>query len=265
MPEPRPEEEWARVCIERALGDEVEVSHHDDGSADSMYDIAVANAGDLVAAVEVTGVWDPPVDVLWKLLNSDGRWIDDRLAGGWIVGLKPGANAKRIRANLPAFLQKLESVGVRNLLVAPWGHGPFDNEAEQLGIIHLHQGATAFPGSIYPLAEQEHDKTGGYVADTGDALPRWLGWWLRDPVRADNVRKLSASGAPEHHMFVVFPPFADAPFGVTDLLMRRDAPLPTLSPDLPDEVTHASAASAWGGGAGMRWSPDAGWHRFATH
>lgn len=265
MPEPRPEEEWARVCIAGALAGDTETAHHDDGSEDSMYDIAVTKSGYLTAAVEVTGVWDPSVDVLWKLLNNDGRWIDDRLAGGWIVGLEPGANAKRIKTDLPPFLQKLESMGMRNLPVAPWGRKQLDDEAERLGITHLHQGATAFPGSIYPLPEQGHEKTGGYAADTGDALARWLGWWLRDPVRADNLRKLSASGAPERHIFVVFPPFADAPFGVTDLLMRPNAPLPTLDPDLPDDVTHVWAASAWSSGAGMRWSPDGGWGYFTTH
>src|SRR5262249_7398179 len=125
------------------------------------------------------------------------------------------------------------------------------------------QSGTQYPGSIYPMPEQTFDKLTGYAASTGDALSEWVGDWLRDPVRSDNLTKLGRSGATARHMFIVLPSMADALFRVTELFVRSDAPLPTAAPDLPPEVTHVWVAGVWGS-PGMRWSLDAGWQRFAT-
>jgi hypothetical protein len=64
-------------------------------------------------------------------------------------------------------------------------------------------------------------------------------------------------------MFVLVPGFTEAPFGVTDLLMRDNAPLPVDAPNLPTEVTHVWVASLWGSGSGFRWDPAGGWSAFA--
>jgi hypothetical protein len=85
---------------------------------------------------------------------------------------------------------------------------------------------------------------------------------MHQPENAHNLKKLGRSGAPERHMFIVIPGFPDTPFGVTELLTRDDAPLPSLPPKLPSEVTHVWAASTWGVGYGMRWSPARGWEAF---
>ena len=50
---------------------------------------------------------------------------------------------------------------------------------------------------------------------------------------------------------------------VSDLLIAPDAPLPTIPPVLPAEITHVWAASTWDSGNGFRWSPDKAWERFA--
>jgi hypothetical protein len=113
------------------------------------------------------------------------------------------------------------------------------------------------------MPEQTFDKTTGYAAETGDNLARWVGTWLREPVRSDNLTKLGRSGAGERHMFILLPSMAEVEFGVTELFMRSDAPLPAAPPDLPAEVTHVWVASVWGY-PGMRWSPEAGWESFAT-
>jgi len=60
---------------------------------------------------------------------------------------------------------------------------------------------------------------------------------LAKPSQAHNVRKLAASGARERHVFVLVPGFTSAP-AVIDLLIAVDAPLPTITPVLPSEVTH---------------------------
>lgn len=61
---------------------------------------------------------------------------------------------------------------------------------------------------------------------------------------------------------MILPGFAEAPFAVTDLLMREGALLPDEDPALLAEITHVWAASMWTGGTGMRWAPGTGWARF---
>jgi hypothetical protein len=258
----RREEEAARRCIGAAL-DGVVVVWHDDQSQAGMYDLEIRRAGDRVAAVEVTQVLDSEPAVAWDMLNSTGRWIAPVLDGGWAVRLRPEVRVKPLRVELPKFLAALEQAGVRSVGVGSWAPGPLQQRAEELGIIHASQSGTEFPGSIYPMPAQTFDKTTGYAADTGDALAEWVGDWLRQPIRSDNLAKLRRSGAAECHMFIILPPMADAEFGVTELFVRGDAPLPTVPPDLPPEVTHVWVAGAWGY-PGMRWSPEAGWERFAT-
>jgi hypothetical protein len=259
----RPEEAWARACIERALGGAV-VTHHDVGG-DAQFDLALWQDGELVGAVEVTQVMDRPVTELWNLLNSDGRWIEPAIRGGWIVHLDSKARANDLRQQLPTFLACLEDTDRREVWVRPSRSVDyFERTAARLGIIDAVQSPTAFPGSIYPLPQQAGEKTGATFGVSGDALAKWLGPWVRDPVRVDNPKKLAKSGCRERHLFVVFSPFADTPFTVSYLVMVPDAPLPMMSPDLPDEVTHVWAASNWDTGRGMRWSPDGGWQRFDT-
>ena len=134
--------------------------------------------------------------------------------------------------------------------------------ASELGVVSAYQGGTDYPGSIYPTIAQPSERAGGMVPETGDALSRWIGDWLRESRRADNLRKLTRSGLPERHAFVIVAGFATAPFPVVDLLMRPAAPAPTIPPDLPSEVTHVWTMSAWTSGDGTRWSPDVGWTNF---
>jgi hypothetical protein len=258
----RPEEELARRCIGAAL-DGVEVVHHDDQSQDGMYDLEIRRRGDQVAAVEVTQVLDAQPAVAWKMLNSSGRWIEPALAGGWAIRLRPDARVKPLKAELPKFLRALEDAGVRTVRVGSVARSPVEQRAGELGIIRASQSDTDFPGSIYPMPEQTFDKTTGYAADTGDALAEWVGEWLRQSIRSDNLTKLRRSGADERHMFILLPSMADVEFRVTELFLRRDAPLPTAPPDLPPEITHIWVASVWAS-SGMRWSPLAAWESFAT-
>jgi hypothetical protein len=262
VPELLGEEVWAQACISLALPG-VAVRQHDDGSEPRMFDLEVIHDGRISAAVEVTQAADAQSTELWKLVNSDGRRIESDLEGGWHLSLLPSARARRIKAELPTLLRELEAAGVQQVRAA-WSlnPGPFDRVATCLGIADLFQGETAYPGSIYFTIAEPLEKSGGYAADTGNALPRWLEEWIRQPAQADNLEKLRRSGADERHLFVIFPGFSEAPFAVTDLLFRPDAPLPTIPPRLPDEVTHLWAVSTWASGLGMRWSPAIGWESF---
>lgn len=238
----------------------VPVTPHDDGRHESMYDLIIRYPNRPPGAVEVTSVTDGPSVALWKLINPPRkRWCEPALAGGWSVLLAPTANAKLIKNQLPWILAKLEAQGIRDLRPQP-RRDPL--HLRELGIRHLLQGPTEFPGSIYPTIDLPPEQSSGAVADHTNALPEWMSSWISDPIRADNLRKLSASGADERHLFVIFRGFSGAPFQVADALMRNEAQPPDVDPDLPPEITHLWVVSLWNMGHGFRWAPDTGWTRF---
>ena len=257
----RPEEEWARQMMSHALG--LPVVQHDDGSLEGMHDLDVLYDGE-TAAVEVTSAADGESIALWNLMNGrNERWVVDELQGGWMVSLEPSARAKRLKTELPRLLRELEICGLTEL--RPWrgsARGHLAEVARELGVASAGQRATDFPGSIYITIQLPTERAGGFVADTGDALPTWVAEFLRAPKRRDVLDKLARSGRSERHAFVLLPGFAEAPFGVTDLLMLDSAPLPLADPQLPDDVTHVWLVSGWASGRGFRWCRTSGWGFF---
>jgi hypothetical protein len=259
----RPEEEWARAVMQRSLG--VPVEEHDDGSLPGMHDLNIMYADEPPAAAEVTSAADPDATALWKLVNSGGRRIEPNLDGGWMAVLDLSARGRRVLAELPGILRDLESRGVSHVLSDEGRSRTADQQlAHDLGIKNLRQSGTNFRGSIYFTLEPPPARTSGVVPDDGGPLAVWLGDFLREPRRSDNLDKLDRSGSAERHMFVLVPGFAEAPFAVADLLMRDNAPLPITAPNLPSEVTHVWAASRWASGSGMRWDPAGGWSNFSN-
>ncbi|MEU4382799.1 hypothetical protein [Micromonospora echinofusca] len=258
----RGEERWVKACIEATLPD-AEVEQHDDGSKPGMHDLDLIRSGQRFGAVEITSAADPESIPLWKLINKGQRWIEPQLAGGWFVSLLPSARGKRVRAELPSLLAELERLGITEVSSRRRPLHPVAQQLDALGVVTAGQGGTEFPGSIYPTIHLPDEKSGGMVADAGDALASWFSDWLPEPDQADNLQKLARSAAPERHLFVIFPGFTTAPFSVADLLMRNGAPLPTVPPALPPEITHVWAISTWNSGDGFRWSPADGWSRFS--
>ena len=247
--------------IQQALG--VSVVQHDDGSAPRMYDLEILHDDRPPAAVEVVAAADPASIELWNILNSGGRWQAEGIEGGWMVALDPLiAHARRIERELPGLLAQLETLELRE--VRPHRRrGPLEDLASDLGIVSASQSGTDYPGSIYITLQLAPERSGGFVADNGDALASWLSHFLHEPKQKDVRDKLASSGAQERHAFVYLPGFTTAPFSASDLLMRDGAPLPLEIPRLPDEVTHVWAVSTWSSGEGFRWSPEAGWAKFA--
>ncbi|WP_152520781.1 hypothetical protein [Nocardiopsis halophila] len=261
MQKMRNEEAWAQVCMQVALPG-VEVSHNDDGRADAVHDFNLFRGGHRFAAVEVTTAADSASLALWKIMNGGGRWIREDLDGGWLVALTSTARAKRIWADLPALLVELERLGAQNLSDLHGYSRHLINRAQRLGVVHAHQSATDYPGSIYITIELPLERSGGMVGDTGDAFARWVGSWLRQPSQADNLSKLQRSGADERHLFLILPGFTVAPFEAYDPLMRPSGPLPAVAPSMPKEITHLWVMSTWNSGDVFFWSPEKGWKRF---
>jgi len=262
----RDEERWVVGCVQAALPD-VAVGQHDDNMTPRAHDLdlCVGN-GRTFGAIEVTAAADPEVVQSWKLLTGRGeRWIESGLAGGWLINVRPNTRIKRLRKELPRLLKVLEDVGCTSLLRPLDGNDPLCVAAAQVGVVSAMQSGTDFPGSIYVMLEIPFDRRVCWVAPTGDALSEWIAAWIVEPSRADNLEKPRKSTARERHLFVIVPGLSStAPASVTDLLMRSDAPLPTVSPALPPGVTHVWVASTWTSGQGFRWSSECGWDKFPT-
>jgi murein DD-endopeptidase MepM/ murein hydrolase activator NlpD len=257
---PRGEEQWAARMIETALT--APVRQHDDGSRPRMYDLDVHLPSGGLAAVEVTAAGDSAAIEQWNLMNSGDRWIVERIHGGWLVGVTIGSSWRRLERELPALLAEMEQLGVPYLDVENGVTSGLEQRAVNLGVRRARQGPTEFPGSIYMTFDMPGERVGGMVPTSGDGLAIWLSKFLREPDRADVLQKLGFPSAEERHAFIFLPGFNTAPFGVNDLLLRNDAPLPTVNPDLPSPVTHVWVVSTWTSGVGMRWDPRLGWLRF---
>jgi hypothetical protein len=227
-----------------------------------MYDLDVLHRDRPYATCEITSAVDSEFTEFWHLLHNSGqRWIDKRLSGGWIVDVPPSARVRRLLRELPGLLEQLEARGIRQFGA---GADPPDlqRSAAELRVKQATQGETNHPGSIYVNPELPLERTGGYAGGSGDALSEWVAGFLRAPKREDVRKKLAASGAAETHAFILVAPWSDVPFGVMDLLIRDDAPLPVAPPALPEAIGQVWVASGWSAGVGFRWSDDGGWKRF---
>ncbi|MGH2659405.1 MAG: hypothetical protein ACRDHS_07010 [Actinomycetota bacterium] len=195
------EEKLAARCIGAELG--VEVASHDDGSAQGMYDLKILYPDRAPGAIEVTAAADAESIALGKLVYDRERWIVPGITGGWMVVLQPTARMKNLRAQLPALLRTLESQSIRWAQPEVWWEpGPFGDALRALGILHLFQSGTDFPGSVYLNIEQGLERTTGILPTDGRPLLEWLSVWLARPDKAENLAKLAASGADERHLFL---------------------------------------------------------------
>lgn len=260
----RDEELWAQECIRRVLPGS-SITQHDDGSKPGMYDLKIVYPSGLTGAVEVTAAADAPRVGLWREVRKRAVLRQEpSLAGGSLVRILPSARVRELGRQLPNLLLELEREGRKVIRGAEASTDRQEALAGTLGVIEALQSTTDRPGSIYVMPpEGSPEQMGGYSPLTGDPLAVWLGDWLADERRADNVRKLINSYADERHMFVLVPGFTLAPFSVIDLLISPNAALPTIPPLLPTGVTHVWTMSYWDSGDGFRWSPTTGWTRFA--
>jgi hypothetical protein len=262
----RGDEQRAAGCVQAALPG-VTVGQHDDNTAPSMHDLDLSvGGGRTFGAMEVSAAVDAELIECRRPLDGRGdRRIVPELVGGWMIHVRPNARAKLLLRELPLLLQALEKDGSTTIRLRSAERNELTVKLNELGVVSAQQSRTRFPGSVYVMPEIPRDRRGGFVASTGDALSEWIAEWIMEPSRSDNLDKLRRSAARERHLFVIVPGFVStAPFSAMDLLMRPDAPLPTVSPGLPSEVTHVWVMSRWANGHGFRWSPEHEWERFAN-
>ena len=251
------------ACVLAALPG-VTVGQHDDNSVPNAHDLDLSVGDDRTfGAMEITAAADSELIESRKLLNGrEERWIVPELVGGWSIHVRPNARIKRLLKELPELLLALEKDGITTI-PRPVERNELNLKADELGVVSAFQGGTEFPGSVYVTPDIPLSRLAGMVPSTGDALSEWVAEWIIEPSRSDNLNKLRRSAARERHLFVIVPAFATpALFAVADLLGRTDAPLPTVSPVLPPEVTHIWIMGTLASGHGFRWSPDHGWKTF---
>ncbi len=265
MPKLKPEEIWALECLSEALPAGTVVKQHDDGTENSMYDLDVIYPDGRTAAVEVTTNIHRAALEFMKAVGKDGPWIEPGLDGCWVVRVQPTYSVKQLRETLPDLLRMYQAMGLEGIDATRWWEPQAgDHVARALGITTAKHMPTDGRNLGRILAEPGYDmdKMGGVVPDVGDGLPAWFGEWLVSADNNDNRAKLEASGKDEHHLFLIAAGFGNLPFGVQDMLMRNETPLPTIPLELPPEITHGWLLGTWGEGQGYAWSADAGWSLF---
>ncbi len=88
----------------------------------------------------------------------------------------PAANINRANSSAPSFASLELSCPHQ-----PYKAHPYDEVGRQLGIVSAFQSGSCFRGSIYLTVDLPVDRSGGMVAETGDAVARWIGPFLGEP------------------------------------------------------------------------------------
>jgi len=240
---------------------DLEVVQHDDGTAESMYDLDILRDDRVIGAVEVTALVDGDAQALWKLVNSDEQWTEPTIRGGWSVKLHPLTRGKRLLKELPRLLATLEALELDTVRHPRASRSEVEAFAAELGVLAAVQSSTNLPGSIYCTIDTR-DRVGVWVEGVPTETSAWIAHVLDNPDQAHNLAKLNDSRATERHLFLWVPPFTTAPAAVVHLLMG-DNPAPASPPDLPPQLTHLWLAGGWGTPNGCRWSPEEGWVTFS--
>jgi hypothetical protein len=239
-------EECARRILQRELGRIVTLN--DDGSAPGMYDLRVGDGSSPEVAIECVGAVDPVRTETWNIGPAQGP-VTLQLRGDWCVTLQPHARIKALRQRLESVLRTCEVAGIDtftpvdaflevrdrrlySLLQSLHIHSVHCLSVEGTGTVHL--GMTGF---------------GGAVDTRGQAVPDWISEFLRDPARADVIRKLKASAAQRCHAFVIVS-FGGVPWPVESYLGTDTDHLPVDAPDLPVPVDEVWIMY---GRNGLRW------------
>ena len=238
----------------------------DDGTSGRVPDLLIDYPDRQAAEVEVVVDMDPSYGATYAGLL---RWYgqipaelpvpeSDRV---WFVVPAAGANAKRLRKELPPAILTIAATLDEIPGTMTWIEGIEPGAPEKsdplrrLGISDI--------GSR-PTEEGENGKVfvyGPRLYRSGDdswpGVLEWISEFLASPARDDVRRKLGASFSAERHVFVAAS--FTSPWGAFDGLGNEDAPLPERAPDLPAEITHLWLWTVPPVGRCLAWFPDRGW------
>lgn len=261
----RPEEQFAAACVEAAVPDVV-VLHHDNEKRTSAHDFDLMSGSEIVGAMEVTSAPDGEAIAVGRELAKGGPLTVPGLAANWMVRVRPvdprGVRSRMalLRSQVGGILIEFQMRGIDRFDSDRYiQYAGLADEARRLGIRDIFVLKQQGVGRVYFEPWYPIDQIAGFVRPDGNALADWIGEWLRDPLRADNLSKLRRSGLDERHLFVFLPLPPTAPFEVFNVFLNGVPP--TRDPELPGEVTHVWAASDRDR-PGWRWCPAEGWTAF---
>jgi hypothetical protein len=184
--------------------------------------------------VEVTASMDPEQVQTYAAIRKQGESVPrQKCRMDWLVHPLPGANIKRIRAEIDAYLADVEADGLS--YVHTHAHEYMcqsvdrlrqDLGVESAGVVKWKQPGIriGYPG------------TGGAVGAECAVEAVNL-----EAHKDDNRRKLAATGAPARHLFV----YVDA-LNFLPWVGVRDFDPAGLAPSLPEEITDVWAAAGAG-------------------
>lgn len=248
-------EEWAKRIVGKELKRTVVIN--DDNSAPGMYVLRIGPVDTPEVAIECVGAVDPIYTETWNIGPAKGP-LKLLIKGDWNLTIAPTASLKALKQRIEPLIQELENQGIQNLHVDYWlkrDDATLFEELESLGITGASCYRTPGTGEVHLGLPG----IGGIVDDQGDALPGWVGEFLRDPARQDVLSKLQRSGAPELHAFVLVS-FASVTWPVESYLTGELNHLPSRAPDLPPPVTGVWVVSTMAQ-RGVYWDGDT-WQLF---
>lgn len=232
-------EEAALRVVECVLGTPVVL--HDFNIGRSVPDLRIDYPDRAPGYVEVVADESPDWRSLHAALDGGNRVIEvPGLIYDWWIWLLPNAHVKTLAADLPRLLHQLDQAGetfghtVGPQLDEQIARSPFRETIRRLGIHRLVAGK---PASGAAAARLVLPGTEGPVDIDLDRVPAWCAEFLRAPQRADVRKKLMDTGASERHAFIVVTISTEWP--IWHVLSEQMYPrLPSIDPDLPDEITH---------------------------
>lgn len=252
----------ARLSIAAALG--LPVKHHDDGSADGMYDLRVGPSHAPAVAIEVVGAVNSDYVRTWNAGMGRGP-VSTSGRSNWLMFLADGTVAERLRRKLDGVVRRVEQAGWHRRgsgeLLRWMGDDWLVQDLNCMGIVALY--CTCEHGSGVVHLAQQGD--GGAPDHAGASLPTWISEFLSRSEMSDVLRKLERSAAPQRHVYVDVG-FKGAPFAVWNYLVGPIERVPVEVPSLPAVVDQVWLATRFTTPArsaqGVRWDGSS-WSTFA--
>lgn len=139
----------------------------------------------------MVGAVDPRYTETWNTGPAKGPLQLDQHRD-WLVQLRSGVKIKKIKADLEHALKQLEMKQISHAT----GEDPYDLQSPVLtkmldGLGVDHADSTLGSGRVHLTMAG----VARWVEPTGGSVPWWLSDFLREPTKADVLRKLAASGA----------------------------------------------------------------------
>ena len=252
-------EDYAVKAVRSWAGSSASVNNIGQGTGGGPDFEIVYNDG-RTAIGEVGWHQDREIQQMWAEAHKRPETQQVRLspgAGQWMVSLSRGASIKRLYAQLPSLVDELLNQGQTELLIqGAWPLGPVADSARLLGIQDMSLVKNVGPDrAIFFMPG-----SGGAIPPDPNVIATWVDEVVADPRYLDMTAKLLDLKADERHIFIMSGSLTS--FGVEERLGRLDQVLPTISPVVPEGITHVWVASRFkfseDSSLGL-WSVGRGW------